>query len=134
MGKLRVAKLGEVLKQEISQLIQRELKDPRIGFVSITQVMVTGDLRCATVYVSVLGNETEKEITIEGLARAAGFIRSELARRIRLRHVPELTFCLDESIAYGIKLTEFIDRLQEGAQNDDHTSASTNKNDLTTKP
>jgi len=133
VGKLRVAKLEEAFKQEISQLIQRELKDPRIGFTSVTRVTITGDLRLATVYVSVLGSEPEKKSTLEGLTRATGFIRSELSRRIRMRHTPELTFCLDESIARGIELTGFIDRLREGAQNHGHTSVPGNKNRPTTK-
>ncbi|HKM39969.1 MAG TPA: 30S ribosome-binding factor RbfA [bacterium] len=128
MGKLRVAKLGEAFKQEISQIIQLELKDPRIGFASVTRVLVSGDLRLATVYVSVLGNKEEKKNTMEGLIRAAGFIRSELGRRIRLRYSPELTFCLDESIAHGIELTGFIDRLQEGAKDHAYSAATKNKN------
>ena len=124
MGKLRVAKLEEAFKQEISEIIQRELKDPRIGFVSVTRVTVSGDLRHVTAYVSILGSKEEKTNTLAGLARATGFLRSELSRRIRLRYTPELIFRSDESIAHGIELISFIDRLREGAEHDDHTPSS----------
>ncbi|HHV07934.1 MAG TPA: 30S ribosome-binding factor RbfA [Firmicutes bacterium] len=127
MGKLRVAKLEVAIQQEIGELIQRELKDPRIGFASVTKVTVSGDLRYANVYVSVLGNDEEKKETLEGLGRATGFIRHELGQRIRLRYTPELTFHLDESIAHGIELTNFIDRLQEGAEKNDNTPPSRDK-------
>ncbi|MDK2926592.1 MAG: ribosome-binding factor [Bacillota bacterium] len=117
LGKLREAKLEEAFRQEISALIQREVKDPRIGFVSVTDVDVSGDLRHVTVYVSVLGSAEEKKATLAGLERATGFIRSELGRRIRLRYTPEIVFCLDESIARGVELTNLITRIQkeEGA-------------------
>lgn len=133
MGKLRVAKLEEAFKQEISRLIQHELKDPRIGFTSVTRVVVSGDLRYVTGYVSVLGSDEEKKTTLEGLARATGFIRSELGRRIRLRYTPELTFRLDESIAHGLELTSFIDRLREGAKSHDSTCPSRDKDRSTTE-
>lgn len=127
MGKLRVAKLEEAFKQEISEIIQRELKDPRIGFASVTRVAVSGDLRHVTAYVSILGSEEEKKNTLAGLVRATGFFRSELGRRIRLRYTPELTFRSDESIAYGVELTSFIDRLREGADHDDQIPSSRDK-------
>ncbi|MGI6604192.1 MAG: 30S ribosome-binding factor RbfA [Firmicutes bacterium] len=121
MGKLREAKLQEAFRQEISDLIQRELKDPRIGFVSVTAVEISGDLRHATAYVSILGSEEEKRASLEGLRRATGFVRSELGRRIRLRYTPELEFRLDDSIAYGVKLANLIGQIQkeEGAGRDD---------------
>lgn len=121
MGKLREVKLQEAFRKEISDLILRELKDPRIGFVSVTRVDVSGDLRHVTAYVSVFGSDEEKKSCLEGLARATGFIRSELGRRIRLRYTPELVFRLDESIAYGVELTNLISRIQkeEGAGRDD---------------
>ncbi|NLG86924.1 MAG: 30S ribosome-binding factor RbfA [Firmicutes bacterium] len=123
MGKLRVARLEEAFKQEISDIIQHEMKDPRIGFVSVTRVALSGDLHHVTAYVSILGDEEAKKSTLVGLARATGFLRSELSRRIRLRYTPELTFKLDESIAYSIELTSFIDRLREGAEYDDIPSS-----------
>lgn len=133
MGKLRIARLEMAFKQEISELIQHELKDPRIGFTSVTRVTVSGDLRYVTAYVSVLGTEEEKETTLEGLTRATGFLRSELGKRVRLRYTPELSFRLDNSIAQGIKLTGFIDRLQEGAKNYDNTTPSGNKKPSSTE-
>jgi ribosome-binding factor A len=129
VGKLRVAKLEEAIKQEISSIIQRDLKDPRIGFISIPRVVVSGDLRHATVYVSTLGSEEERDKSLVGLQRATGFLRSELGRRIRLRYTPELTFQLDKSIAYAIELSNFIDQLREGAESDDHTPSAGDKKD-----
>lgn len=121
MGRLREAKLQEAFRKEMSDLIQRELKDPRIGFASITRVDISGDLRHVTFYVSVLGSEEEKKATLEGLKRASGFVRSELGRRIRLRYTPEISFRLDESIARGVELTNLITRIQkeEGAGQSD---------------
>ena len=119
MAKVRVLRLEQAIKQEISSVIGNGLKDPRIGFVSITHVTVSGDLRYATVYVSILGTEEERKESLLALKRATGFLRTELSRRIRLRYVPELSFQLDKSIAKAIELTSFIDQLQEEARKSD---------------
>ncbi|WP_018132516.1 30S ribosome-binding factor RbfA [Effusibacillus pohliae] len=108
MGKIRVGRVGEQLKKEISDIIRNELKDPRVGFVTVTGVEVSGDLQIAKVYVSVLGSEQAKQDTLEALRKATGFIRSEVGRRIRLRLTPEILFELDTSLEYSTRIQEVL--------------------------
>jgi len=103
----RIARLRELFKEETSLILQRHMKDPRLGFVSVTDVELSGDLRHAKVYVSVFGDAAEKARTMAALASARGYVRSELARRIRLRYFPDLQFEMDESIERGAR----VDRL-----------------------
>ena len=105
----RQRRLGQLLKQEISELILREIKDPRIAFVSITSVDLTADLRHAKVLVSVLGNERERKSSIAGLRSAAGYIRRELGQRLRLKYVPEIKIEYDNSIEEGTRILSLID-------------------------
>ena len=89
----RINRISEEVKREISNIIQGELKDPRLPeFVSVTSVNVTRDLRYAKVYISILGNDEEKKAALQGLKNAAGFIRREIGQRIKLRNTPELKF------------------------------------------
>ena len=108
---VRQQRVREAYRQELSQLIQRELKDPRIGFLSITDVEVSGDLRQVKVYVSVMGDQQVKEGTMAALDRARSFLRSEMGKRVRLRYTPELFFYLDESIERGVRLKGLLDQL-----------------------
>lgn len=108
MSQLRVEKVQELMKQEISQIVQRELKDPRIGFVTITSVECTGDLREAKIYVSIMGSEQQVKDSWTGLNRGLGFIRREIGKRIRLRFTPELTFELDKSLDYSAHIQELL--------------------------
>lgn len=105
----RQKRLGELLKHEISELITREIKDPRIGFVSITAVDLSPDLRNAKIYVSVFGSEKEKKASLAGLRSAASFIKRELGRRLRLKYMPEMTILYDESIEKGAHISALID-------------------------
>lgn len=114
MAKVRTGRVGEQIKKELSQILQTELKDPRIGFVTITGVDVTGDLSQAKVYLSVMGSDQQREDTLKALARGKGFIRSEIGKRIRLRTVPELIFQIDTSIEYGSRIQELIHKIHEG--------------------
>ena len=99
---------GEVLK-ELSQIISREIKDPRIHpMTSVVEVEVTPDLKFCKAYISVLGDKKAQEDTLAGLKRAVGFIRRELARRVNLRNTPELTFVMDQSIEYGVTMSKII--------------------------
>lgn len=116
MTKHRANRLAESLKEEISQLIRMELKDPRIGFVTLTSVDVAEDLAHAKVYVSVLGTEDEGKASLDALNRAAGFVRSELGKRIRLRHVPTIVFKYDPSIQHGAHIAKLLRDV--GASND----------------
>ncbi|WP_153123782.1 30S ribosome-binding factor RbfA [Peribacillus tepidiphilus] len=108
---LRANRVGEQMKKELTDIIGRKIKDPRIGFVTVTDVRVTGDLQQATVYISVLGNEEQKQNTLIGLAKAKGFIRSEIGQRIRLRKTPEISFEFDESIDYGNRIETLLHQL-----------------------
>ncbi|MFD0616759.1 30S ribosome-binding factor RbfA [Paenibacillus sp. GCM10027629] len=114
MAKIRVGRVGEQLKKELSQMIQSELKDPRIGFVTVTGVEVTNDLSQATVYLSVLGDEEQKSNTLKALAKANGYLRSELGKRVRLRHTPVLIFKFDSSIEYGSRIEKILGEIQDG--------------------
>ena len=102
---------GEV-KKELSILISREIKDPRINpMTSVLDVQVAPDLKTAKVYISVMGDEESKKETHEGLKRAASYMRSQLARRLNLRNTPELTFIIDSSIEYGVNMSKLIDEI-----------------------
>lgn len=113
MGGDRIEKVAEKLRHELSKIIQQELKDPRIGFVTITGVNVTRDLRLARVYFSVLGDKVQKERVQKGLESAAGFIRKLIGQRVRLRYTPDLEFRLDESIEYCQHIDEVLRKIEE---------------------
>ncbi|MEC0373065.1 30S ribosome-binding factor RbfA [Paenibacillus chibensis] len=117
MAKIRVGRVGEQIKKELSQLIQTELKDPRIGFLTVTGVDVTNDLSQAKIYLSVLGDEEQKANSLKALEKANGFLRSELGKRIRLRHTPELIFKFDESIAYGSHIEKLLGEIGKNESN-----------------
>ncbi|MCL6450857.1 MAG: 30S ribosome-binding factor RbfA [Acetobacteraceae bacterium] len=113
----RVNRVGEAIKEEVSRILQRELKDPRIGFCSVVDVEVSSDLRHAKVFVSVLGDEAAKQATLAGLESARGFIRTEIGRRIRLRHTPEVVFRLDSSIERGARVSQLLNEIRrEGTE------------------
>ena len=98
----RLQRLNVLLREEVSELIRRELRDPRLAeFVTLTRVSTSPDLQTATVYVSVMGDEEEKANTMRALTRAAPFIRRQLIRRLSIRRTPDLTFMLDESHGEG---------------------------------
>lgn len=108
MAKIRVGRVSEQIKKELSDLIQNELKDPRIGFVTVTAVEATGDLQQAKVFISVLGDADKQNQTLEGLNKSKGYLRTELGKRIRLRHTPELLFVFDRSIEYGSRINKIL--------------------------
>jgi ribosome-binding factor A len=104
----RPEKVEHFIKEELSEIIQREVRDPRIGFVSITDVEMSADLRHARVFVSVLGDADAKAATMDGLRSALGYIRRELGSRLPLRHTPEIIFKLDESIERGARVSKLL--------------------------
>ena len=110
---LRSNRVGEQMKKELGDIIGRKLKDPRIGFVTVTKVEMSGDLQIAKVYVSVLGSETEKQQTLAALEKATGYMRSEIGRRIRLRYTPELTFVIDQSLEHSEHINKLLNDVQE---------------------
>ena len=102
-----------MIAAELSDLLRTRVKDPRVGFASVTRVEVSGDLRHAKVFVSVMGTEKEQTVTIQALKHATGFLRSELASRITLRYMPELAFKLDTSIEQGSRILELIRKIEQ---------------------
>jgi ribosome-binding factor A len=117
----RTERLGEEIREEVASIIGRGVKDPRIGFVTVTRVALNADLRTAHINVGVLGDQSQRNKTLAGLKQAAGFIRRELGQRLRLRHVPELVFHYDT----GLDATDRIAQLlaenpprPEGAMDD----------------
>jgi len=106
-------KVSEALRQEISNIIHTELKDPRLGFITVTRVELTQDLRYAKVFFSVLGKEEEHKKTKEALDSALGFIRMLIAQRIRLRFAPEISFKEDMSVEYSIRIQEALDEVKK---------------------
>ena len=106
----RIERVNSLIRQEISQLLQRQVKDPRLGnFITVTEVSTSPDLKYAKVFVTRLGSEEEKRETLSVLASASGFFRRELARRLKLRYTPELSFQWDDSIERGDHLLQLID-------------------------
>jgi ribosome-binding factor A len=122
----RVARVAEEMRAAAAEVL-RELKDPRVGFASVVRAEVSGDLRHVKLHVSVLGPEAEQEATLAALERARGFVRTELGRRVRLYHTPEVHFVLDTSIAHGDRIARLLGSLAsarggaapEGATTDD---------------
>lgn len=113
---------GEV-KKELSNLISREIKDPRIHpMTSVVDVEVAPDLKTAKVYISVMGDENTKNETYRGLKSAASFMRSQLAKNLNLRNTPELIFIIDNSIEYGINISKLIDEVNSQTAKDDPES------------
>ncbi|MBT3514895.1 MAG: 30S ribosome-binding factor RbfA [Nitrospina sp.] len=107
----RSDKVQELLLQEISALIQRGLKDPRIGFTTVTTVELSSNLKHAKVYISVMGTECEQQNTIAGLTNASGFIRGSLGKNLNLRYIPMLEFVLDETAKRVAKINKIINEL-----------------------
>jgi ribosome-binding factor A len=101
------------IQHEIGSMLVRGLKDPRIGFVTVTGVDLSPDLRHARVFVSVMGSEDQKSGTLDALGHAAGWIRHELGQRIRVKFLPELTFVPDTSQAYGEKIDKLLDEIKD---------------------
>lgn len=119
MTKYRSGRINEEIKKEISRIIQNEIKDPRMSaMVSITKVDVTKDLRYAKVFVSIFGNDKEKENTFNALKSSSGFIRHEVGHNINLRYTPEIIFEIDDTIEHGMKIDALLDKLKEKPQND----------------
>jgi len=110
----RTERVGEEIREVVADIIAQKLKDPRIGFVTVTRAEVTPDLMSARVHVSVLGDAKQRETSLQGLSRAAGFVRRELGRRLRLRRSPEVVFVYDR----GIDATERVARLLDEAAPD----------------
>lgn len=119
MSKVRTKRISEEVKKELADIVRMELKDPRVqGLLSITSVQVTGDLRYAEVFVSYYGNKEEQVEVLNTLKKAAGFIRNELGKRLRLRFVPELLFKPDNSLEHGAKISAILTQINTKEEED----------------
>lgn len=106
----RARRVGDQIQRELAEILREELKDPRVRLVTVTSVDVSADLAHAKVYFTSLAGETERQEIAAGLARAAGFLRTALGRRMRIHNVPELHFVHDASIEEGVRLSHLIDQ------------------------
>jgi ribosome-binding factor A len=115
----RSEKVAEAVHELVTGLLIKGIKDPRIGFVTVTGVKMTDDLRHATVYFSVVGDDTAKKETETGLNSARGFIRREMGKQLRMRYVPEVIFKYDHSLERGNRIDELLREIGEHGQRDD---------------
>lgn len=114
-------RINQAVQRELSNIIRTEVKDPRVGIMtSVTGVDVATDLKTCKVYISVLGNEEEKQETMKALENAMGFIRRALASNLNLRNTPELKFIEDDSIEYGVNMSELIDKVIDKDAGSEH--------------
>ena len=110
MPSARMRRVNEAIREVLGDAIATELKDPRIGFVTVTEVDTSPDLRTARVYVSVLGDEIEREQTLAGLGSSHGFLQGKIAGAVRMKRTPTLTFVYDESTERGARITRLLDQ------------------------
>ncbi|MFY9399059.1 MAG: 30S ribosome-binding factor RbfA [Desulfomonilia bacterium] len=113
----RQARVGDLIKQTVAELVQRKVKDPRVDGVTITGVEVSVDLRVGHVFFCML-DPARKEKARQGLESAAGFLRRELSRELRIKHIPELSFIYDESFDYGSKIDRILENLDKDEEPD----------------
>jgi ribosome-binding factor A len=116
-------RVDEAVRAVLSDVITQEIKDPRVGFVTVTAVKTSPDLRHARVYVSVLGDEQTRADSLAGLGSAHGFLQRRLATELRLKHTPALEFAYDDTVDRGMRLTELLDEHGQAGAPDDEGSA-----------
>ncbi len=109
----RAERVADQIRMEVADILARKTKDPRVGFITVTGVDLSPDLRVAKVFVTTLQQAQEEETALEGLRHALGFIRAELGRRLNLRYIPELIFRCDRSEQRGTRIDQLLDSLQE---------------------
>jgi len=112
----RSHRVGESIHKAVSEILSRGLKDPRIGFVTLTSVEVTPDLHLARIYYTVIGDEKSQRETKTGLDKAAPFIRRQLARQLNMRYVPDLMFVYDASVEYGVRIESLLKDIADGRE------------------
>jgi ribosome-binding factor A len=113
MPSSRLRRVDEAMRVVLSEVISTGLQDPRVGFVTVTSVKTSPDLRHARVYVSVLGTDAERAASLEGLTSAQGYLQSRLAGSLRLKHTPTLSFGYDDSVDNGMRITELLNELND---------------------
>ena len=117
---IKNTRINSEVQRELSSIISRELKDPRIHpMTTVVSVEVTPDLKYCKAYISVLGDEASQQSTMKGLKSAEGYIRRQLAHELNLRNTPQITFILDQSIAYGVNMSKLIDEVTKDISDDE---------------
>ncbi len=111
----RTERLGEEIREEVARMIVGELKDPRIGFVTVTRVALGPDLKVARIFVGVLGTDKQRQASLAGLKQASGFLRRALGQRLRLRHTPEILFQYDEGLEASDRVAKLLDEIRAPA-------------------
>jgi ribosome-binding factor A len=124
MSERRRARVAEEIQRRSSQFIREELKDPRLGFLTIIAVNVNRDLTRATIYVSVLGDETEQQQTMQALRRASGVIKRDIGDWLRIRTTPDIVFKLDSTVERGTRILQLIDGLEHEEQVEEEVNAN----------
>ncbi|MEE9504279.1 MAG: 30S ribosome-binding factor RbfA [Thermodesulfobacteriota bacterium] len=114
----RADRVSDLLKEEISQLLLREVKDPHIGFITITDVEVSKDLQVAKVYYTILGDEKQLRESAQALNRASHFIKRQLGKRLRMRYIPDIIFKYDHSLEYGNRIDDILSHLENSEKTD----------------
>lgn len=112
----RQERINEMLKVEISDIIRRELKDPRLGFITVTDAEITKDLRYAKVFISVMGTEAEQQNTLKILQRASGFIRGVFGHRVSMKVIPEIQFRIDTGVQHGMRIFDLLQQIKSDEQ------------------
>ena len=125
----RTDRVAEAIREEVALYLRQEAKDPRIGFVTVTAVEVTRDLRQAKVFVSVMGSDEERRATLQGLESAAGHLRSRIGRVLRLRVAPEITFRYDDSVARAAKIEALLAEIKQPPATGDRPSGDEDERD-----
>ena len=116
MSSWRPESVGKFIQRTLGELIQSRVKDPRLGFVTITGCRVSKDLKVARVYVSVMGSDQDRDASMEPLNRAGAFLRRELAGQLRMRHTPELIFDYDDSVERGARISKLLDKIKDSEE------------------
>jgi ribosome-binding factor A len=119
MSSQRPGRVQEALRQEISKILQGEIKDPRIGFLTVTKVELTPDLRYAKVYFSILGEDKDKFKALNGLNSAKGYIKGLLSERIKLRFIPQIEFKIDESMDHAKQIYDILEQIKKEKKTDE---------------
>ncbi|UCF87732.1 MAG: 30S ribosome-binding factor RbfA [Nitrospiraceae bacterium] len=120
----RSARVKDLIREEVADIIMHKLKDPRLGSVTVTDAQVSDDLRHARIYMSVF-EEEKKDASLKVLNSSARFIRNELGKRIKIKFIPDLTFKLDESITYGAKIDQLLEDIKPGEDSSENDESPT---------
>lgn len=129
MSSRRRQQVGDLIRDEVSEILAGEMKDPRLGMVSITRVDMSPDLRYATLFTSVYGDEDEQQDTIQALSGASGYIRRLLAPRLRIRHIPSIRFRLDHSMEHAEQITRTLNEIQPASEDEPAESSDPESGD-----